>query len=207
MPFGMTGEPRERIESSNQVPLNGTFEFEIVDVFLYNIIEKTATSKRTGKEYTKREYTADPTNDQDCQFKLRLVKRPDIVVSDTLRVYVGSKSKFSKLITSLIEVEPGDDLIAYLMAGKDTLDVKATSKLLRGDLVGTRVLCTMECNDSGYTRVKAYTAVPQAGDDDGLAAIPLQRNPQLQKEPQTAAQRASEAHEGPSWDDLDEIPF
>jgi hypothetical protein len=206
MPFGMTNEPRERIEANNEVKLNGTYEFEIVDAWFYSVTEVTKTSPRTGKEYTARQYTADLTNDQDVQFKLRLVKRPDIVVSDTLRCYVGKKSRFAQLISSLIEVEPGDDLIKYLMAGKDVLDVKETSKLLRADLLGSRVLCTMLYNaDTGYTRVKAYTATPQDEGDD-LAAIPLQTNPGLQKAPMTDEQRASEADDDLSFDGL-EVPF
>jgi len=214
MPFGMTGEARERIESNNEVKLNGTYEFEIVDCWFHNIIEETKTSKRTGKEYTARSYTAEPSNDQDVQFKLRLVKRPDIVVSDTQRVYVGKKAKFAQLVSSLIEVEPGDDLVAYLLPDGGhspgeplTADqAKAISKRLRGDLVGSRVLCTMAYDDNtGYTRVKAYTATPQ-DEGDGLASIPLQKNPQLQKEPLTEAQQASEADGDLSFDGL-EVPF
>ena len=202
MPFGRTGEHRERIDANNEVPLSGTYEFEIVDAWFYSVIEETKVSQRTGKEYTARKYTADLTDNQDVQLKLRLVKRPDIVVSDTLRVYLGKKSKFAQLMQSLISVEPGDALYEYLMAGKSELDAKATSALLRGDIVGLKTLCAMSFNaDTGYTRVKSYVATPEEG-SDGLESIPLQKNPGLQKEPLTPAQQASEAH-----DDGDPISF
>lgn len=200
MPFGRTSGSHERIEANNCVRIpDGTREFQIVDVWLYSVVEKTAVSDRTGQEYTKRKYTAEITNDQDCQIKLSLVKRPDIVISDTLRVYLGQKSKFAKLVEALIGVAPGTDLEKYLMAGKSELDTKATSKELRESLVGTHVLCSTKYNEeTGYVRVSSYTAKPE--EDDDLGGIPPQ-----EKQRQTTASTASQS--GFEEEIEDEIPF
>lgn len=193
MPFGQS--THERVESNNNIEIpDGTREFEIADAWFYNIKEVPAVSKRTGEKYTKREYTPDQTNDQDVQIKLRLVKRPDIVISDTLRAYVGKKSKFAQLMYGLTGVEPGNTLVTFLTDGQE-FDAKKVSAKIRKEIVGKRVLCTTIFNaDSGYVRVKAYTQTPHDSEDD-LASVPLQRNPQFQSQQQTDEQRASEAYE------------
>lgn len=209
MPFGNDGTSRERVEANNKVAIpDGTRPGDVADIWLYNIEEVNENGR------TRRKYSPHPSHEQDCEVKVRFDARPDIVLSRTFPVYPGDKAKFAQFIRGLYGFKSRDELIDYLMpeghpSGEPLSadEAKAITKKLRHDFIGKKVLITTKRKEgSEYTNVDNIGPRPVMEGDD-LAAIPMQRNPGLSDKPQTAAQQASEAHEGPSWDDLDEIPF